>query len=458
MSDSRPNILYIMSDDHTVNAISCYNGWLNEVVDTPNIDRIANEGMRFDNCICNNALCSPSRASIITGQYSHKNGVLRLNQPLRDDHPNFVRQLQASGYQTGIAGKWHLGSEPDGFDYWEVLPGQGAYFDPSFTRNGEPTQYEGYATDIITDLSLNWLKARDPDKPFLMLCHHKAPHGLWEYAPRHADLFTDGDLPEPSNLYKPFDKVSSALEDHHRTILMQAERMDEGLRGREWPTGRLDTTGMSTTEKIHAAYQKYVKDYLRCIVAIDEGVGRLLDYLDEEGLTENTIVVYTSDQGMFLGEHSYFDKRLILEESLLMPYVMRYPGAIAPGSVNEDIVVNVDFGATYLDFAGLQPDAQVQGRSFRALCEGKTPEDWRQSAFYAYWDGPTKHYGVRTQNYTLAVHRTGERDLFDLEKDPWEMTSVYGDPAYADVQAEVEADLARLIEEIDICAEELPQE
>ena len=234
--------------------------------------------------------------------------------------------------------------------------------------------------------------------------------------------------------------------------------MDEGVRGRAWPTGRLDTTGMNTTEKIHAAYQKYVKDYLRCIAAIDEGVGRLLDYLDEEGLTENTIVVYTSDQGMFLGEHSYFDKRLILEESLLMPYVMRYPRAIAPGSVNEDIVVNVDFGATYLDFAGLQPDAQVQGRSFRALCEGDTPEDWRQSAFYAYWDGPTKHYGVRTQNYTLAVHRTGERDLFDLEKDPWEMTSVYGDPAYADVQAEVEADLARLIEEIDISAEELPQE
>ena len=458
MSDSRPNILYIMSDDHTVNAVSCYNGWLNEVVDTPNIDRIAQEGMRFDNCICNNSLCSPSRASIMTGQYSHKNGVLRLNRPLADDHPNFVRQLQASGYQTGIAGKWHLGSDPDGFDYWEVLPGQGNYFDPKFMRNGEPTQYEGYATDIITDLSLDWLKQRDGEKPFFLMCHHKAPHGLWEYAPRHADLFTDGDLPEPSNLYTQFDKVSSAFMGHERTMISQADRMNEGVRGGEWPTGRLDTTGMGDEEKIHAGYQKYVKDYLRCITAIDEGVGRLLDYLDEEGLADNTIVVYTSDQGMFLGEHCYFDKRLILEESLQMPYVTRYPGVIEPGSVNDDIVMNVDFGPTLLDCAGLVADDRMQGRSFRSLCEGSTPDDWRQSAFYAYWDGLTKHYGVRTQKYTLAVHRTGERDMFDLENDPQEMRSVYGEPEYADAQAEVEADLARLIEEIDISAEQLPQE
>jgi len=458
MPDIRPNILYIMSDDHTINAVSCYNGWLNEVVDTPNIDRIANEGMRFDNCICNNSLCSPSRASIMTGQYSHRNGVTRLNQPLEDGHPNFVRQLQASGYQTGIAGKWHLGSDPDGFDYWEVLPGQGDYFDPKFTRNGEPTQYEGYATDIITNLSLDWLKQRDPEKPFFMMCHHKAPHGLWEFAPRHADLFTDGDMPEPSNLYTQFEKVSSAFWGHQRTMIAQAERMDEGVRGKEWPTGRLDTTGMSEEEKIHAGYQKYVKDYLRCIAAIDEGVGRLLDYLDEEGLTDNTIVVYTSDQGMFLGEHCYFDKRLILEESLQMPYVLRYPGVIEPGSVNEDIVMNVDFGLTYLDFVGLEPDGRMQGRSFRSLCEGTTPDGWRQSAFYAYWDGLTKHYGVRTRNYTLAVHRTGERDMFDLKNDPQEMRSVYGEPAYAESQAEAETDLARLIEEIEITEEQLPQE
>ncbi|MCZ6636071.1 MAG: sulfatase-like hydrolase/transferase, partial [bacterium] len=222
MPQSRPNILYIMSDDHSTNVINCYGGWLNEVVDTPNLDRIAQEGMRFEHCYCNNSLCSPSRASIITGQYSHKNGVTKLNGPLADDHPSFARQLQADGYQTAVVGKWHLKSDPVGFDHYEILPGQGNYFNPHFDRNGQTTHYQGYATDIITDLSLEWLQKRDPDRPFLMMCHHKAPHGLWEFAPRHAELFRDGDLPEPSNLYETFREVSDAFRNHQRDILAQA--------------------------------------------------------------------------------------------------------------------------------------------------------------------------------------------------------------------------------------------
>ena len=455
MATSRPNILYVMSDDHTINAINCYGGWLKDAVDTPNLDRIANEGMRFTNCFCNNSLCSPSRASIITGQFSHKNGVLRLNGSLAADHPSFARQLQADGYQTAVVGKWHLKTDPVGFHHYEILPGQGDYFNPHFNRNGETTFYQGYATDIITDLSLDWLEKRDKSRPFMMLTQHKAPHGLWEFAPRHAEMFADEDLPEPENLYEKFKQASGAFQNHERDILAQAARMDAGVNGRTWPTGRLDTTGMTERETIHAGYQKYVKDYLRCIAAIDESVGRLLKFLDDEGLADNTIVVYTSDQGMFLGEHSFFDKRLILEEALHMPLLIRYPGAIEPGSVNENLVMNIDFAETLVDFAGLEQDSRMQGQSIRPLCEGKNVE-WRKSIFYAYWDGLTRHHGVRDDRYKLAVHRTGEKDLFDLEKDPLEMTSQVDNAEYADVLANLESELERLVVEVDISPEELP--
>ena len=455
MATSRPNILYVMSDDHTVDAINCYGGWLNDVVDTPNLDRIANEGMRFTNCFCNNSLCSPSRASIITGQYSHKNGVLRLNGSLAEDHPSFARQLQADGYQTAVVGKWHLKTDPVGFDHYEILPGQGNYFNLHFNRNGQTTFYQGYATDIITDLSLDWLKERDTSRPFMMLTHHKAPHGMWEFAPRHAEMFMEEDLPEPENLYQRFEKASGAFQNYWRDVIFQAKRMDEGFNGRTWPTGRLDTTGMTEKEKIHAGFQKYVKDYLRCIAAIDESVGRLLAYLDEEGLVEDTIVVYTSDQGMFLGEHSFVDKRLILEEALRMPLLMRYPGTIQPGSVNDDMVMNIDFAETIVDFAGLEADPRMQGQSFRPLCEGKEVE-WRKSMFYGYWDGVAMHHGVRDERYKLAVHCTGEKDLFDLEVDPLEMTSQVGNEEYADVLVRMETELDRLIEEVDISPRELP--
>jgi len=257
-------------------------------------------------------------------------------------------------------------------------------------------------------------------------------------------------------LYETFTEVSDAFRNHQRDILAQAKRMDEGVNGRTWPTGRLDTTGMTDKEKIHAGYQKYAKDYLRCIAAIDEGVGRLLDFLDEEGVADNTIVVYTSDQGMFLGEHGFYDKRLILEEALRMPFLIRYPKVIPAGTVNEDLVMNIDFGQTFLDFCGLEADGRMQGRSFKSLCEGKTPTDWRKAIFYSYWAGVTRHYGLRTKRYKMAVHRTGERDLFDLDQDPLEMKSEVHNPDYADVLAEMERELEALIEEVGISDAELP--
>ena len=453
---ARPNILYIMSDDHSTNAVGAYNGWLKKHAPTPNIDRLAREGLRFDNCFCTNSICTPSRASIITGQYSHVNGVLTLKGRLREGQPSFPRDLQRAGYQTAVVGKWHLRSTPRGFDYYEVLPGQGAYFNPRFTRDGEQTKYEGYSTDIITDLSLEWLKKRDKEKPFLLLCHHKAPHGRWEYAPRHRKMYAGVDLPEPPTLHNRFENASTALKQHFRNMVFQADRMAAGQRGRAWPTGRLDTTGMDERQKIKAAYQKYVKDYLRCVAAVDESVGRLLKFLDDEGLTENTVVVYTSDQGMFLGEHGYIDKRLILEESLRMPLIIRYPGVVEAGSVNDAIVLNVDFAGTLLEISGLPVPKVMQGRSFLPLLKGETPANWRTSSFYAYWGGATKHYGVRTRRHKLAIHHTGERDLFDLEKDPLERRSEISNPEYAGVLRELERELERLKKEVGITDDQLP--
>jgi arylsulfatase A-like enzyme len=452
----QPNILYIMSDDHAATAIGAYNMRLAKYAPTPNIDRIAREGMRLDNVFCNNSICTPSRASIITGQYSHINGIFTLNGSLTPQSESFPRRLQQVGYQTAVIGKWHIKSDPDGFDHYEVLPGQGAYFNPSFKRDGKKTRYQGYCTDIITDLSLDWLKGRDKNKPFLLLCQHKAPHGWWEYAPRHKNLYANVTLPEPANIHDDFANRSNAFKVHHRTLLWHADRMANGSRGREWPTGKLDIVGLNTKQISKAAYQKYVKDYLRCVKAVDEGVGRLMKYLDDEGLTDDTIIIYTSDQGMFLGEHGYIDKRLILEESLRMPFLIRYPGHINPGSSNDSIIVNVDFSETLLDFAGAEIPKTMQGRSFRPLLEGKQIPGWRKSMFYAYWGGPSQHYGVRTKRYKLVIHHTGERDLFDLKTDPTEMHSEIENPKYIAIRKRLENELTRLMQEVRISKQTLP--
>jgi len=457
LARSRPNILYIMSDDHASPAISACGGFLAKVAPTPNIDRIARDGMRLENCFCTNSICTPSRGCILTGQYSHVNRVYTLADPLDPDHPNVAKHLQKAGYQTAIFGKWHLHKDPNGFDAWNILPGQGVYHDPILIEKDKGrTKHSGYVTDIITDLTLDWLKQRDPQKPFFLMCHHKAPHRPWQPAARHANLFADMQMPEPDNLLDRYENRSRAAANAKLKVGENTTKTDV----KEEIPKDLDRDALRKW-----AYQRYIKDYLRCVRAVDENVGRLLEYLDKEKLAANTIVIYTSDQGFFLGEHGYYDKRFIYEESLRMPFLIRYPAEIAAGAINKDIHINADFAPTFLDFAGQPTPAEMQGRSFRANLAGKTPADWRTSMYYRYWmhladHYVPAHYGIRTLKhklifyYGLPLGMTGavktptepEWELFDLEKDPHEMKNVYADPAYAPVVKELKTELLRLKE------------
>ena len=478
---SQPNILYIMSDDHAANAISCYGSRLAEVAPTPNLDRIANEGMRLDNCFCTNSICTPSRATILTGQYGHVTGVRTLADELDPERQNVAKLLRAAGYETAVIGKWHLKKEPSGFDHYHVLPGQGKYHNPVMKEKGGQwqdgneggEQIDGYVTDVITDLSLDWLRSRDRGKPFCLMCHHKAPHDHWEYDEKHAHLFDGVRFPEPASLWEDKSHRSVGSRDFGSTIYdLATVRFQRD----NYPTGKLDLTGLSRDEIKRVAYQKYMNDYLRCIASIDDNVGRMLDYLDQEGLTEKTIVIYTSDQGQFLGEHDYYDKRWIFEEALRMPFLVRYPKEIEPGSVNNDIVINNDFAPTFLDYAGQPTPSDMQGRSFRSILAGDTPSDWRKSMYYRYWmhrsshDNPA-HYGIRTERYKLiffyglpldAARAMPERtppgiELYDLDNDPQELRNVYDDPAYADVAKELKEELLRLKEELGDTDEKYPE-
>ena len=377
----QPNILFIMSDDHAANAISCYDSWLAGILKTPNIDRIANEGALLKKVFCTNSICTPSRASILTGQYGHLNGVRTLDDTFNRDQKHVAKDLQNSGYETAVIGKWHLHTEPSGFDYYNVLPNQGRYFDPILKEKGKPWKdrkkggqvYPGYVTDVITDQTIKWLKNRRNEKPFFLMCHHKAPHGLWELAPRHVDLYKGIDIPEPLGFWENQDHRSPGSKGYGSNLFKLGQRMSRGSAGKEWPTGKLNIDGMSRDEIKKAAYQKYMKDYLRCVAAIDENVGRLLEYLDQSGLAENTVVIYTSDQGQFLGEHDYYDKRWMYEESMKMPFVIRYPREIKPGTVNENLITNNDFAPTFLDLAGSSKSEYMQGQSFRSILRGRTP-------------------------------------------------------------------------------------
>ncbi len=449
---NRPNILYIMSDDHAAHAISAYGSRINE---TPNIDRVATGGMRFENCFCTNSICTPSRAAILTGQYSHKNGVYTLNDALDGKRQNVAKLLQGGGYQTAMIGKWHLASDPTGFDYWNILPGQGVYHNPDFIEMGSRKKYEGYCTDLIGDFSLDWLKKRDTAKPFFMMCHHKAPHRPWEPSAKYAHLFDNQTMPEPGNLL-----------DHYegRARSVAAVKMKVGENNTKTDLKLDRPAGLEGDELRKWAYQLYIKDYLRCVQSVDDNVGRVLDYLDAEKIAENTIIIYTSDQGFFLGDHGFFDKRLMYEESLRMPFLIRYPGAIRPKSVSHDIALNVDFAPTFLDYAGLPVDSDMQGRSFRRNLEGHTPKDWRQSMYYRYWmhndndHHVPAHYGVRTKDWKLIYYynkplgRTGsfpsaqepEWELFDIAHDPHEMHNLYGQPKYAGITAKLKTELSKL--------------
>lgn len=447
-AQKRPNIIYIMADDHAAQAISAYGGILSQVFTTPNIDRIGREGIRMECCCVTNSISAPSRGCIMTGQYSHLNGVYTLDDALQPEQDNFAKELQQNGYQTAIVGKWHLKQEPAGFDYYNVMPAQGRYKNPVLisreNRAGKNcpfdrtpgTVYPGHSTDVITDLTLNWLDKRDKQKPFMIMCHYKAPHRPWEYAERFDKLLENVVIPEPANLYDTYEGKA----EYARIQKMSLEDMNKS-------DMHCDSLPQLPRDEFRKwAYQRYIKEYLRCIAGIDENVGRILEYLDENGLAENTIVVYTSDQGFFLGEHGWFDKRYMLEESLRMPLLIRYPQEIRAGMTNSDIVINADFAPTLLDYAGIQKPEYMQGESFREILRtGNAPKGWRDAMYYRYWmNGDMHHhtvanYGIRTDRYKLtfyygkALEKSGAKDfsytpdweLYDIQEDPAEMHNIY---------------------------------
>ncbi|QDV33549.1 sulfatase family protein [Tautonia plasticadhaerens] len=466
---SRPNIVFIFADDHAYQAVGAYGSTINR---TPNIDRIADEGMLFRRCLVTNSICGPSRAAILTGKYSHLNGFYQNGDRFDGAQVTFPKLLQQGGYETAVFGKWHLETDPTGFDAWHILPGQGAYYNPPMIDRGERVTHEGYTTEIITDLSLEWLEeGRDRDKPFLLMCQQKAPHRNWQPGPKHLDAYKDGPIPEPPTLFDDYQGRGTAARTQDMTIRdtltpndlkltipdnltdEQLERWQAAYGPENEEFARL---GLSGDELVRWKYQRYLKDYLRCIDSVDEGVGRILDYLDEAGLAENTIVVYSSDQGFYLGEHGWFDKRWMYEESLRTPLLVRWPGVVSPGSECSRLVSNLDFAETFLHAAGVDIPDGMQGRSLVPLLKGEEPEGWRESFYYHYYEYPGahsvhRHYGVRTDRYKLIhYYSLDEWELFDLARDPSELRSCFDDPQYASVRSELEAELARLREDLDV--------
>ena len=461
----RPNILFIMADDHAAQAIGAYGSRVNA---TPNIDRLAREGMILRNVFATNSICTPSRATILTGQYSHLNGVPVFNR-FDSTRTTAARLLQQGGYYTGMIGKWHLGSDPAGFDRWEILPGQGAYFDPVFyTAGGERTYTGRYVTDVITDLGIDFLKTRPGNKPFFLMLHHKAPHRPWQPDAVHQAQFAGRWIPEPETLWDSYATRTDALHENQQRVAADLTRRDlklpppKDLDGRalaEWLSVKpqeatVARDGAQTTLTGEALarwkYQRYMQDYLATIQSVDDNVGRLLAYLDASGLARNTIVIYTSDQGFFLGEHGLFDKRFMYEEALRMPFLVRWPDAVKRGSRSDAIALNVDFAPMFLDAAGLAVPAEMQGRSLLPVLRGQAPADWRTSMYYRYYHDPgdhntRAHYGVRTRTHKLIYFwKKDQWELFDLEKDPLEVNNLYGQPGQEQLTADLKAELARL--------------
>ncbi len=489
----RPNILFLFSDDHAVKAISAYGGPLAKVAPTPHIDRLAKEGAVFLNSFCANSICGPSRATILTGKHSHKNGFMRNGNKFNPDQWTVAKELQKSGYHTAVIGKWHLNTTPQGFDHWEVLPGQGSYYNPVFIQqDNSRKRFEGYATDLTTDKAIAWLESRKGEakqKPFFLMCQHKAPHRTFAPALRHLGVFDDVVIPEPETLFDDYKNRSATLAgnemeiDRHFDWAYDAKvRKDErgevklpkpdrygtpeynrmtpaqkakwdahfGPRNKAF-LKKFASSKMNHKELVRWKYRRYMRNYLGTVKAVDESVGRMLKYLDDNGLSNNTIVIYSSDQGFFLGEHGWYDKRWMFEESFRMPFVVRWPGVIAPDSKPEQLIQNIDYAPTFLDAAGLKTPAEVQGRSLLPLFKGQT-KDWRKSLYYSYYEygehRVPQHFGVRTAYHKLIYFPKGDEwNLFDLQKDPNEMRSVHADSAYATKRAELTQEFHRLREQ-----------
>ena len=474
-----PNIVFIFSDDHAYQAISAYGSTINQ---TPNIDRLAKEGMLFRNCYVTNSICGPSRAVILTGKYGHLNSFPTngANERFDGSQQTFPKLLQGAGYQTAIVGKWHLVTDPTGFDYWHILPGQGAYYNPPMIDNGKQVKHQGYTTEIITDLSLDWLQKRDKSKPFLLMCQHKAPHRSWDPAPKYLNKYDDVTIPEPDTLFDDYSGRGKAEHTQDMTIAKTMTEQDLKLvfpknltpeQEKLWHEAydaeneAFRKANLQGQDLVRWKYQRYIKDYLRCIDSVDESVGRVLDYLEKEGLAENTIVVYSADQGFYLGEHGWFDKRWFYEQSVKTPLLVRWPKMIKPATVNTAMVSNLDYPETFLAAAGLPIPGEMQGKSLLPLFAGKTPDDWRKSFYYHYYEFPgphsvRRHYGVIDPRYKLMHFYepdVAEWEMFDLEADPKEMKSVYNDPNYAKERARLEAELARLRTELKVPDQDPPQ-
>lgn len=472
LENTRPNIIFIFSDDHAPHAISAYGSTINQ---TPNIDRIAEEGAIFTRSYCGNSICGPSRATILTGLHSHGNGFMRNGHRFDGNQQTFPQLLQKSGYQTALIGKWHLSSDPVGFDHWMILPGQGNYYNPDFITPDGRIRIEGHVTDITTDLAIKWLEEdRDGDKPFMMMFQHKAPHRAWMPAPEELNLYDGEMIPEPATLFDDYAGRGKANQDQAMEIdrhmffaydlfcpldedealynayenLMdrmtdeQRKAWDEAMEA-ENEAFRAAMGEMSHEDIVRWKYQRYIKNYLRCVAGVDRNVGRVLDYLDANPeLKENTVVIYSSDQGFFLGDHGWYDKRWMYEESFAMPLVMRWPGKIAPGTKIEQLVQNIDYAPTFLALAGAEADTPMHGKSLLPLVDSDPDNNqWRDALYYRYYMHPgthnvAQHYGVATERYKLMYFLEKEYDyweLYDLESDPDELTNVYDDPAYAEI-------------------------
>lgn len=445
----RPNILLIVSDDHAAHALSCYGGKLDR---TPGLDRLAAEGMRFDRAFVTNALCGPSRATMLTGKYSHVNGFARNEQKFDATQWTVARALQQAGYATAAVGKWHLDANPvdAGFDRGVVLPGQGRYTDPFFLVDGKRTKVDGYTSERITDFAIQWLEERPADKPFFMFLGHKAPHREWTPPPHLLAEYRNRTFAEPATLFDDHATRTDAARIATMTVARDLTRTDV----------KMDVPqGLEGAERVRWHYQRYIQDYLATARGMDEQVGRLLAWMDEHGLAEDTIVVYTSDNGFFLGDHGFYDKRFMYEESMRVPLLVRWPGKVAPGSVQQAMALNTDFAATMLEAAGAEAPQDLQGRSLVPLLQGAEPEGWRDAAYYHYYEHLSthnvhEHYGVRTATHKLIrFPHLDAWELYDLTADPGEMVNVAADPAHAAVRAQLEQRLAQLRAELHVPAE-----